>query len=116
MLEIKPKEKVSEFEDAGTLISRLGDYEFLSEFKKLLRMGSNSKVWFFVNFNGVQFIGQCLKLNSTWKVTVFDNLIGETSMTPIAIFNASNRFDLEELMYSLYFNLSNFFEQKYNKK
>ena len=115
-IDIKPTEKTSQYEDAGTLLSRIGDYDYLKEFKKIRNMGKNSKVWFFVNTGGKQFMGQAIALTMGWKVTVFDNQMGETSMVPVAKFSANDRFQLEELMYSLYFTLTNIAEEARNSE
>jgi hypothetical protein len=113
-VDIKPSEKTSRYEDAGTLLSRLGDYDYLSEFEKIKNMGRNSKVWFFVNTKGKQFLGQAIALNIGWKVTVFDNHMGSTGMVPVAKFSASDRFHLEEMMHALYFTLADIAEEHPN--
>lgn len=111
-INIKSVEKASHYEDAGTLLSRIGDRDFVDEFRKINNMGKNSKVWFLVNTGGIQFLGQVIRLYNSWKVTVFDNRIGDASMTPIAKFIANDRFELEELMYSMYFELTEYAEAK----
>ena len=115
-VDVKPTEKASEYEDAGTLISRLGDYDYKKEFDKVRNMGKNSKVWFFVNTGGNQFLGQAIALNMGWKVTVFSNQMGETSMVPVAKFYAADRLQLEEMMYSLYFTLTSIAEEAQNSE
>ena len=115
-IDVKPTEKTSKHEDAGTLLSRLGDYDYLKEFRKIKNMGRNSKVWFFVNTGGKQFLGQAIALTMGWKVTVFDGHMGDTSMVPVAKFSANDRFQLEEMMYSLYFTLTNIAEETKNSE
>lgn len=111
-INVRTTEKTSKYEDAGQLISRIGDRHFSGEFRKVRNMGKNSKVWFTVTVRGSKYLGQAISTHSGWKVTVFDSRIGASSMVALVSFHAKDRYELEEKMYSLYFELFEFSDDK----
>lgn len=120
-MDIKPikvvaTEKASEYEDAGVLLSRLGDRGYLEQFNNIRNM-SKSEILFPIDVDGVHFFGKAVKLSTGWKVFArkaftVDKERGMTRLMSVAEFFASDRFKLEELMYALYFQLMKIAKEK----
>lgn len=106
--DVRVKERASRYEDAGQLISRIGDSRYSGEFRRIRNMGKSSKLWFTAVVKHLNYLCQAVRTHSGWRITVFDSKMKSTGMVPLVSIRAKDRFELEERMYSLYFELSEY--------
>lgn len=118
-IKVVSTEKAPEYEEPGTLLSRIGDRSYVEQFNNIRNM-SKSEILFPIDVNDVHFFGKAMKLYTGWRVfarkaMMVDPERGMTRLMPVAEFFASDRFKLEELMYAMYFELMKLAEQENEK-